>query len=83
MGVSHGAVVQLQVGAVGALEDAMLEAIHVLLLLLLCVSWQYLLCEADQLSFFRGWAWCRTGGSLSGLSRLTAHGGILQSGSFC
>lgn len=83
MGVSHRAVVQLQVGAVGALKDAMSEAVHVLLLLLLSVSGQHLLGEADKPSFFRGGAWCGTGGGLGDLSGLTAHWGILQRCSFC
>lgn len=83
MGVSHRAVVQLQVGAVGALEDAMAEAIHILLLFLLGVSRQHLLGETYKPALLcgRAWGWTDRGGS--SISGLTAHWCILKCRGLC
>ena len=80
--VSHGAVVQLQVGAEGALKDAMAKSIHIFLFLLLCVSRQHLLGETYKPSLLCRGAQRRTGRSWGSVCWLTTHWGILQSRSF-
>lgn len=81
--VSHGAVVQLQVGAVRTLEDAVAEAVNVLLLLLLRVGRQHLFGEADEAPLLGGGAWGGTDGRRGGVSGLTPHRGVLQRCGFC
>lgn len=81
--VSHGAVVQLQVGAVGTLEDAVAEAVDVLLLLLLGVGRQHLFGEADEAPLLGGGAQGGTGWCRGGVGGLATHRGVLQRRGFC
>lgn len=83
VGVSHGAVVQLQIGAVRALEDAMAESIHIILLLFLGVSGKHLFGKTYKPPFLCVGAWSRTDRGRCSVSRLATHRGIFQCRSFC